>query len=142
MSILSNNITMLVILLVIACIALGFIGYDKFVSNKNGVDVSYTDVSVHEAKDMLDEGNVFLLDVRTESEFNSGHLEGAVNIEVSQLGSRLDEVPADEVILVYCRTGVRSVRASKTLVNAGYTDVYNMQGGITAWMSAGYPYVS
>ncbi|WP_250868038.1 MULTISPECIES: hypothetical protein [Methanococcoides] len=52
MSILSNNITMLVILLVIACIALGFIGYDKFVSNKNGVDVSYTDVSVHEAKDM------------------------------------------------------------------------------------------
>ncbi len=142
MSILSNNITMLVILLVIACIALGFIGYDKFVSNKNGVDVSYTDVSVHEAKDMLDEGDVFLLDVRTESEFNSGHLEGAVNIEVSQLGSRLDEVPADEVILVYCRTGVRSVRASKTLVNAGYTDVYNMQGGITAWISAGYPYVS
>ncbi|MCD4806156.1 MAG: rhodanese-like domain-containing protein [Methanococcoides sp.] len=133
---------MLVILLVIACIALGFIGYDKFVSNKNGVDVSYTDVSVHEAKDMLDEGDVFLLDVRTESEFNSGHLEGAVNIEVSQLGSRLDEVPADEVILVYCRTGVRSVRASKTLVNAGYTDVYNMQGGITAWISAGYPYVS
>ena len=133
---------MLVILLVIACIALGFIGYDKFVSNKNGVDVSYTDVSVHEAKDMLDEGDVFLLDVRMESEFNSGHLEGAVNIEVSQLGSRLDEVPADKVILVYCRTGVRSVRASKTLVNAGYTDVYNMQGGITAWISAGYPYVS
>ncbi|WP_250868037.1 rhodanese-like domain-containing protein [Methanococcoides seepicolus] len=80
--------------------------------------------------------------MRTESEFNSGHLEGAVNIEVSQLESRLDEVPADKAILVYCRTGVRSVRASKTLVNAGYTDVYNMQGGITAWMSAGYPYVS
>ncbi|WP_305064217.1 rhodanese-like domain-containing protein [Methanococcoides sp.] len=80
--------------------------------------------------------------MRTESEFNSGHLEGAVNIEVSQLGSRLDEVPADKAILVYCRTGVRSVRASKTLVNASYTDVYNMQGGITAWMSAGYPYVS
>ncbi|MCD4800047.1 MAG: rhodanese-like domain-containing protein [Methanococcoides sp.] len=133
---------MLVILLVIAFIALGFIGYDKFVSNKNGVDVSYTDVSVHEAKNMLDEGNVFLLDVRTESEFNSGHLEGAVNIEVSQLGSQLDEVPADKVILVYCRTDVRSVRASKTLVNAGYTDVYNMKGGVTAWMSAGYPYVT
>ncbi|NPE29937.1 rhodanese-like domain-containing protein [Methanococcoides sp. SA1] len=133
---------MLVIFLVIACIALGIIGYDKFASNKNGVDVSYKDVSVHEAKDMLYKGDVFLLDVRKESEFNSGHLEGAVNIEVSQLGSRLDEVPADKVILVYCRTGVRSVRASKTLVNAGYTDVYNMQGGITAWMSAGYPYVS
>ena len=42
---------MLVILLVIACIALGFIGYDKFASNKNGVDVSYKDVSVHEAKE-------------------------------------------------------------------------------------------
>ncbi|ABE52464.1 rhodanese-like domain-containing protein [Methanococcoides burtonii] len=142
MSILSNNITMLVILLVIACIALGFIGYDKFAPNQNGTDVSYTDVSVHEAKDIFDKGDVFLLDVRTESEFNSGHLEGAVNIEVSQLGTRLNEAPADKVILVYCRTGVRSVRASKTLVNAGYTDVYNMKGGIMAWMSAGYPYVS
>lgn len=142
MSILSNNMSMFVILLVIAFIVLGFIGYDKFASYKNGVGMSYTDVSVHEAKDMLDKGDVFLLDVRTESEFNSGHLEGAVNIEVSQLGSRLDEVPADKVILVYCRTGVRNVRASKTLVNAGYTDVYNMKGGITAWMSAGYPYVT
>lgn len=142
MSILSNNIAMLVILLVIALVVLGFIGYDKFTSNKNGIDMSYTDVSVHEAKDMLDDGDVFLLDVRTESEFNSGHLKGSVNIEVSQLGSRLDNVPADKVILVYCRTGVRSVRASKTLVNAGYMDVYNMKGGITAWMSAGYPYVT
>ncbi|NPE27747.1 rhodanese-like domain-containing protein [Methanococcoides sp. SA1] len=133
---------MLVILLVIALVVLGFIGSEKLASNKNGVNVSYRDVSVHEAKDMLDEGDVFLLDVRTENEFNSGHLEGAVNIEVSQLGSRLDEVPADKAILVYCRTGVRSVRASKTLIKAGYADVYNMKGGIAAWMSAGYPHVS
>lgn len=87
MSIVSNNFVMLVILLVIACIAciaLGFIGYDKFASNKNGVDVSYKDVSVHEAKELLDKGDVFLLDVRTESEFNSGHLEGAVTIDVSK----------------------------------------------------------
>lgn len=140
MSIVSNNIIISVILLVIACIALGCTGYNPSASNGKGV--GYNDISVHETKDILDNGDVFLLDVRTEDEFNSDYLEGAVNIEVSKLGSRLDEVPTDKVILVYCRTGVRSVRASKTLVNAGYTDVYNMQGGITAWMSEGYPYVS
>ncbi|RNI10010.1 rhodanese-like domain-containing protein [Methanohalophilus halophilus] len=91
---------------------------------------------------MLDTEDIFLLDVRTQSEFDEGHIKYANLIGVTQLSSRLDEVPSNETILVYCKSGVRSASASNTLVGAGYTDVYNMDGGITAWKAAGYPVVT
>ncbi|MDD4250439.1 MAG: rhodanese-like domain-containing protein, partial [Methanosarcina sp.] len=90
---------------------------------------------------------------RTPGEFNSSHIEGATLIPVTNsagsnlspdqlLEARINEVPKERKILVYCRTGRRSAVASKILVAAGYTQVYNMQGGITAWTGAGYPVVS
>lgn len=122
-------------------------------------DNTYTNVGVNDAKKMIEEGNVFILDVRTPDEFNAAHIEGAVLIPVASLKNppgepflpdedllknRLDKLPddCDAKILVYCKTGSRSVTASKTLVDAGYTNVYNMQGGIKAWIDAGYPVVS
>nr|WP_255419059.1 rhodanese-like domain-containing protein [Methanohalophilus sp. RSK] len=102
----------------------------------------YTDVSVTQAKQMLGTEDIFLLDVRTQSEFDEGHIKYANLIGVTQLPSRLDEVPNNETILVYCKSGGRSASASSTLVGAGYTDVYNMEGGITAWKAAGYPVVT
>jgi len=109
-------------------------------------------VSVQEAKEMIEKGDVFVLDVRTPDEFNSSHIKGATLIPVSNafgsnlssdslLKARIDEVPKKK-ILVYCRTGRRSDTASTMLVNAGYSPVYNMVGGITAWIDAGYPVVS
>jgi len=59
----------------------------------------------------------------------------------SLLKVRIDEVPKKKV-LVYCRTGRRSGTAGTMLVNAGYPQVYNMIGGITAWTDAGYSVVS
>lgn len=122
-------------------------------------DNTYTNVSVNDAKKMIEEGNVFILDVRTPDEFHAAHIEGAVLIPVASLKNppgepvlssedllvnRLDELPADHdaKILVYCKTGSRSVKASEILVTAGYTNVCNMQGGIKAWIDAGYPVVS
>ncbi len=113
----------------------------------------FTNVSVEEAKELLDEEDVFLLDVRTPPEFNSFHIEGATLIPVTNssgsslssdklLEARVDEVPENKKILVYCRSGHRSISASKILVNAGYSQVYNMEGGINAWTGAGYPVVS
>lgn len=110
-------------------------------------------VTVEEAKKMVEKGDVFILDVRTPSEFNSSHIEGATLIPVTNSGgsnlnpdqlleSRINEVPKDKEILVYCRSGHRSTSASKILVNAGYSQVYNMEGGINAWTGAGYPVVS
>jgi len=79
-----------------------------------------------------------LLDVRTPEEFASGHISGAVNISVESLASRLSEVPQDQPVVVYCRSGNRSATASQILADAGYTGIYDL-GGINAWQSAGLP---
>lgn len=60
-----------------------------------------------------------VVDVRSEAEFAGGHVAGAVNIPVDQLGARLGELPADKTILVYCRSGARSAAAARTLKAAG-----------------------
>ncbi|KGK98367.1 hypothetical protein LI82_11715 [Methanococcoides methylutens] len=143
MNMISEKIVLVLAILVISCFILGCA---KPATSDQVVEVDrtagYTDVSVQEAKKMIDSGEVFLLDVRTVNEFETEHIEGAVNINVNELGSRLDEVSRDETILVYCRTGARSVTASNILVDAGYADVYNMLGGINKWKAEGYPYVS
>jgi rhodanese-related sulfurtransferase len=99
---------------------------------------SYRDVSVEEAKKLIDDG-AFVLDVRTIDEYNSGHIEGAVLIPYTELEERISEVPRDRVIVVYCRSGRRSEIASKILQEKGFTQVNNMLGGINAWKAAGYP---
>ena len=104
--------------------------------------IGFTDISVEQAKQMIDNNEVFLLDVRTQEEFDEGYIEGAILIPDYELESRLSEVPEDAKILVYCRSGRRSVDASNILIDAGYTDVYNMLGGINDWKDAEYPVVT
>jgi phage shock protein E len=79
-----------------------------------------------------------LLDVRTPEEFASGHIAGAGNIAVETLASRLDEVPRDKPVVVYCRSGNRSATAARILDEAGFTNVYDL-GGIISWVEAGFP---
>lgn len=79
-----------------------------------------------------------LIDVRTPEEFASGHIEGAVNIPVEALASRLAEVPSGQPIVVYCRSGNRSATASQILANAGYSGIYDL-GGLQGWISQGFP---
>ncbi len=109
-----------------------------------------------EAKEMIDEENVFILDVRTPAEFEAAHIEGATSIPFKNvpahdpvnvtddklLKNRINEVPTDRPVIVYCLTGGRSLNASKLLVETGRTNIYNMQGGIPAWIDARYPVVS
>ena len=74
-----------------------------------------------------------LLDVRTPEEFAAGHLPGARNIPVDELGGRLDEVgPRDRPIVVYCASGVRAASAARTLAGAGFTRVHDL-GPMSAW---------
>jgi rhodanese-related sulfurtransferase len=124
-----------------------------FSMQKKDIPSGFTNVTVEEAREMIEKDDVFILDVRTPAEFNSSHIEGATLIPVTNSGgsnlssdqlleARINEVPKDKKILVYCRTGHRSTTASNILLAAGYSDIYNMQGGITAWTAAGYPVVS
>jgi len=100
---------------------------------------SYVNVNVSEAKQMIESNpNLVILDVRTQTEYDEGHIENAVLIPVSELEGRLDELDSEKDTLVYCRSGVRSATASQILVDNGFISVYNMLGGMLAWRDAGY----
>ena len=89
-------------------------------------------VSGTEARRLV-EGGATLLDVRTTSEFASGHISGAINIPVHTLADRLEELgDRNEPIVVYCRSGGRSARAQRLLEKAGFAKVSDL-GGIGRW---------
>jgi len=95
---------------------------------------NYIDIRVEKAHELI-EGNpeeIILLDVRTEGEYNAEYIPGAINIPLSDLESRIDELDSSKAIIVYCKSGGRSRTASETLAQRGFV-VYNMEGGINAW---------
>jgi len=96
------------------------------------------DVSVDDAYDMYQAGD-FLLDVRTQEEWDEYHIPGTTLIPLDELASRVDEVPRDQNVVVVCRSGNRSLVGRDTLLEAGFTQVTSMDGGVSAWRSAGYP---
>ena len=90
-------------------------------------------ISGAEAKALVEKG-ALLIDVRTPEEFAGGHVDGAVNIPVGDLGERLGELKGkeDTDIVVYCRSGARSATAKSLLESKGFKKVHNM-GPVTAW---------
>ena len=88
-------------------------------------------------------GNFFLLDVREPDEFSSGHIEGAMNIPIHDLPSRTKELPKDLScpIVSICLSGARSAYATMFLKVYGYTDVKNLDFGMTGWMNKAFPVV-
>jgi len=92
-------------------------------------------LSATDAAALLDRGGARILDVRRAAEFAEGRLPGAVNIAHNRLASRLDELPAEGPLVVHCRSGERSARATAYLQRLG-RDVINLEGGILAWQDA------
>ena len=98
-------------------------------------DGSYEQITQEKAKEMMDTREVVILEVREQSEYDSGHIPGAVLLPV---GSIDEETAAavipekDSTVLVYCRSGNRSKTASSTLAGLGYTNIYEF-GGINTW---------
>ena len=95
---------------------------------------AYAKITADEAKDLIDEGSPTIVDVRTAQEYANGHIPGAINIPVENIGSEkpAELTDADAQLIVYCRTGVRSKQASDRLVELGYQHVNDM-GGIVDW---------
>ena len=97
--------------------------------------ISYRQITADEAAQMMKEETDFvLLDVRTQEEYASGHIPGAICIPNETIGSEeIPELPdKDQLILVYCRSGNRSKQASQKLAEQGYTNVVEF-GGINGW---------
>ncbi len=82
-----------------------------------------------------------ILDVREASEFASGHLPEARNIPVDKLADRIGELEKfkDKPIIVCCASGMRSGKACGELKKQGFARLYNLAGGVDAWVGAGYP---
>ena len=83
----------------------------------------------------IDPAKDFLLDVRTVHEYNLNRIDGAVNIPVDDLRSRLDEIPANKRIILYCAVGLRGYLAYRILTQRGFTNVYNLAGGFKTYSS-------
>lgn len=74
-----------------------------------------------------------LVDVREGHEFKQGHITGAVNIPLSKIERRLNEIPKDKPVYLYCRSGMRSKQAAKILSKNGYNQISQLNGGISVW---------
>lgn len=87
-----------------------------------------------EAKKIMDNNNCKILDVRTEEEFNEGHIDNAILLPLDKINDKVEEVFKDknETILVYCRSGVRSKQAAQIMSKKGYTNILEF-GGIIDW---------
>ena len=107
---------------------------NKEISSKDQESVKVSKITSEEAKEEMNNRDVIILDVRTEDEYNSGHIENSVLIPVDDLEDKAEEllVNKEQKILVYCRSGNRSKKAADLLVEMGYTNVYDL-GGIKDW---------
>ncbi len=76
----------------------------------------------------------YLIDVRAKSVFETKTIEGAVNIPISEIRSRLDEIPKDRKVILFCNTGHTSYIASRILEQAGFSNVYSLTGGIALYL--------
>ena len=93
------------------------------------------------ANELVERGDALLVDVRNDDEWAIGHAPAAVHLPLGDLHERHPELPTDRRIVVICRSGARSARATEALVGAGY-DVVNLTGGMQAWAALGLPVVT
>lgn len=105
-------------------------------------DVTQT-VDAATAADLLAEGDGVLLDIRTPEEFAAGKIAGSQNIDfyAADFAAQLDRLDKDATYFVYCRSGNRSSQAMDTFEDLGFSQVYEIDGGILNWNAAGLPIV-
>lgn len=113
-----------------------------FLSKFFGSGSSVAEVSVAETVAAQANGNVQIVDCRTDREWKSGHLKGSRLIPLGSIGSRTSELDMEQPVIVVCRSGHRSAIAARQLAVAGFTDVKSVKGGINAWTRSGNKLVS
>ncbi len=103
-------------------------------------DAPLSTVDVHALQEALGE-DVTLVDVREPYEYEAGHIEDALLMPLANVVALAADLPKDQPVYVVCRSGNRSLQASNALVDAGFQDVRNVDGGMIAWEAAGFDVV-
>lgn len=111
---------------------------------KDALDITIENITPEEARSrLLTDDKVILLDVRSDYEWeNSQHAQGAQSLPLSELETNIETILPDKdaPVMLMCYTGnVRSMKAAEWLINQGYTNVINVDGGLLAWQSAKLP---
>ncbi len=98
-------------------------------------------VTPGEATTLINREDAHIVDVREAGEFTEGHLPNALNIPLAKVTERIGELEKfkDKPIIFCCASGMRSGKASAELKKQGFTKLYNLAGGVDAWVGAGYP---
>ena len=113
--------------ILIAVLIVGFLFYSRAQAN-------VPTISPEEAREYLTNSNYQFIDVRTDGEYDSGHIPNSIHIPLHQIQDRMSEIDSlkNKNIIAYCRSGARSSKATKILVKAGF-DVLNLSGGVLSW---------
>ncbi|MFB0901062.1 MAG: rhodanese-like domain-containing protein [Dehalococcoidia bacterium] len=102
-------------------------------------DSSFKKIDVHEAKKMIEKGDVQIIDSREADEHTEGHVPDSINIPHMETFNRLSEIETNKPVLFICKSGQRSAVALEFAIAAGLTnDLYNVEGGHDAWTESGY----
>jgi len=112
----------------------------SFKKNANGVP----NISSAEAVTLINRSNAAVLDVRDTTEFASGHIAEAMNIPLSELEARINELKKykNKPLLVNCQKGVRGAKACDVLRKAEFKELHHLEGGLDAWLKSNLPVVS
>lgn len=94
---------------------------------------SYENVSTDQAKELIDQKEVVVIDVRTPEEYEASHIPNAELLPLQELQSRLNELDPEEKYLIVCQSGNRSTQASEILADNGFSNFYNMTGDMNNW---------
>lgn len=119
----------------IIALLLALLNLSVFVGCNNKGSIGYEQITAEQAKAIMDNENGYIIiDARTQSEYDEGHIAGAILIPEYEITTRAEELLKDknQLILVYCRSGRRSKIAAQALVELGYTNVKEF-GGIIDW---------
>ncbi len=96
-------------------------------------------ISTEELQSLLQQGDIRLIDVRTDAEVARGKIPQGESIPLHLIPLRMNELDKQAATVFYCQMGGRSAQAAAFAAGNGFSNVYNLQGGITAWAYAGLP---
>jgi rhodanese-related sulfurtransferase len=98
-------------------------------------------VEAAEAKQLIADKKVVVLDVRTPQEFANGHITGAINLDFrdKDFAAKVAKLDTNKTYLVHCAAGIRSAKACEIMTPLSFKSLYDLKGGLSAWQKAGYP---
>ncbi|MDO3695512.1 rhodanese-like domain-containing protein [Wenyingzhuangia sp. chi5] len=118
----------ILIVAILGWFVFNFIGNQKLKGNR---------LEVADFNEAIQVKNVQLIDVRTPSEFKSGHIKGAKNIDVfsSEFKQKINELDKSKATYIYCRSGQRSQKALKIMLKEDFENIHDLKGGYMTWKS-------